>query len=467
MVTELDDCLFWAPGLPRYDGGGALERDIRRSCGHVFRVRDCDEDERLRGGRYSVSHYPDVGTFATGPLALDQTMQFCHLLATLIEKRGRVVVATEPQDLAERANVAVMLGAFCALRWSWDEGRITAALPNEADICFPSSWHCDDHVLSVRCCWAGICLARDRSWLPTELLCDPLASALLCDQYSRLLLEYDASVLVPGKVIVCADPMTVIKDPNPRTCSELFSTQTEEAEETMEQLLQHIDNMVTSGALGVSDDLSDTDTSSSGSTEGPLNARFGGTAHSASSSAATAPRWAPFHGDKFNFGGDTKSENTEIGAAYDVRSLGCNTVCKRYVSSSHKDSEPRKRPASFVNWCLLQDVRLFIRLNTCSEPGLSERGGSYARETIQASGIVHLDMPMPDIGSGIPEPQMVLHFLNHAYSHDEGQLLLHCKVGFVEHSSALPRMHWLKGVGKAACIFATVSQATRAASGVA
>lgn len=178
--------------------------------------------------RYHVYHYdPPAYGRAFGPLGLESTLRFCQGLADAL-KQGPVTVSTPEGDAAYHTNAAVMLGAFLLLRMDWPLQRLVSALgEQEADRRFPCSWSRPQRrepkrVMSVRHCWQGIALAKQQGWIDASCLVDGEGTAKACFQYASLASKYDLAWLVPGFILAGADPRTVIDDPNPITCSQMF-----------------------------------------------------------------------------------------------------------------------------------------------------------------------------------------------------------------------------------------------------
>merc|ERR1719253_517091 len=61
-------------------------------------------------------------------------------------------------------------------------------------------------------------MALDLEWFIPDFLDDSVRTLLACSQHRRTALGYDAAWLAPGKLLVSADPMSTVRDPNPATC---------------------------------------------------------------------------------------------------------------------------------------------------------------------------------------------------------------------------------------------------------
>merc|ERR1719282_2044203 len=66
------------------------------------------------------------------------------------------------------------------------------------------------------------------------------------------------------------------------------------------------------------------------------------------------------------------------------------------------------------------------------EDGLLEIGGSYNKNIVTSQGIQHFDLPVSDIGGGVPNPRTVAAMIDHCAmrSPSSHAILVHCKGGF-------------------------------------
>lgn len=182
----------------------------------------------FRGGQYEVCHYSskDCG-FAFGPLALDQTLRFAHELKVRLEKDGSRVLCE--YDNNNRRNSAVLLGAYLVLCENMSADEVAAKLSDVASLTFPCSWvqaevyrsKRGQPVMSVHDCWSGVQLARDQRWIAVDVLGNEAKTTSAASNAWKPIMQYDGAWVVPGKVFVMADPITVVRDPNPITCAQL------------------------------------------------------------------------------------------------------------------------------------------------------------------------------------------------------------------------------------------------------
>jgi len=216
------ESLIWFPCYKEapngYGGKFVMAHKLCRSFN-----KDGAEDPSC--GQYRVTHYgPDAWGRAFGPLALDQFLLFCHALDCLI-KEGQGVGVGCGGSSEERANAAVLIGGYLAVRHEWSEDQIKEAVgPADAELTFACSWLRNDapRVLKVTDCWAGIAMACHMHWLDSSLIEDHEVIKKACAAYRTMGTTYDAAWLAPGYVMVCADPVTTVADPNPNTFMKIF-----------------------------------------------------------------------------------------------------------------------------------------------------------------------------------------------------------------------------------------------------
>jgi len=470
--------LLWAPALPRGSDGAA-----ETALGHILRMEDYGDDKHLRGGRYQVCHYsPSAVGHASGPLALDQVLSFCRLLEGQLAVHGLVTVATKPGDSAGRSNAAVLVGAFLILLRGWSVQAVHSKMGEEARSFFPCSWSRTpamrapagspqgqggpSSVLTVRACWEGIAMALRVGWLQSEHLKDEFTTNLVCSQYRRTMQEYDAAWLAPGHMLVCADPMTVIRDPNPSTCCHLTPPASfSKSKSVSKELLLEVpsERSFASGKGGAAGGRRLSVVSTTSTTE-EEHSNF--TSLDSPDGTISEEAWEIF--DKL----ESMSEATVdfdaveriqagLPTAVTVTSFsekdadaqteqghdeGCSggimdddddgadsvhTVCKDYGDTMVTRATTPQPPCDFVTWCQNHSVAQVVRVNFSNEPGLKNIGGSYHAATFEAHGIQHLDVPVHDHGGGVPDAQALCEVMEACKAVPKHQArLVHCKGGF-------------------------------------
>ncbi|CAK0878317.1 unnamed protein product [Prorocentrum cordatum] len=363
----------------------------------------------FRNGSYEVCHYHRSsygGCF--GPLAVDQTLWFCHELHVRLQKEGPpVAVEYEPEG---RQNVAVVVGAYAVLVLGWSAKEVCGALPEDAGLTLPCSWidpadlrsNHGDPRMTVQDCWEGVEIARDLGWLRKGMVVDGVMASLVASKFWKTTCEYDGAWLVPGAIFVMADPVTTIADPNPKTCPSFCRVESDADSPSTPLDLEGLRR-------------------SSEHTPTPLQSCL-----EARASTATGTR------DSGNF------EDGDLIATPNSRA-SVHTVCKVYGSGNKSsmgcDLWPRARP--FVDFVLDEGIKTVLRVNLSSEPGLVEIGGSYDAGLLAEFGIQHADVPVSDSKStlkgGVPPSSAIRRFLSlsrQTAPEDGGAVLVHCKGGF-------------------------------------
>lgn len=369
----------------------------------------------FRHGEYSVPHYPKelVGE-ARGPLALDQTIHFCFALEAAQKKSPTVVTYTA----GNRANAVVLLGAYLVLFADMSPQALKQLLPKEVNHRFPCAWakkgspQALQPTTTVMDCWDAFHTAKRYGWMPLPSTEDTVLGNLAASQYRTMVMEFDATWLVQGEVMVMADPMSTVRDPNPQTCDVLYieasgDTKEEEGEEELDR--QSIDMASSAGevpepAAGTAyPEVVCVDTVSDG---------FFADIH-----AQGVPEGSPV--------AQTDTSRTEVKALASVPltvhsietamsedGSSVHTVCKVYHPNT---DEPVHRHASdFVTYLQRNLVQAVVRTNDSSERGLSEFGGSYSPSDFTRFGIKHFDFFIEDKHGGLPRVSLVTDFLQTA-----------------------------------------------------
>jgi len=229
LVELLPECLAWAPEtLPQDKSDPPKAKKGQPDVWYLFRNADHAADKQFQGGFYAVAHYPPAaGGDAFGPLALDQVLSFCRLMGNCLQDHGKVAYATPKGDVHQNTNAAVLIGAYLILYKQWTVAQLEKDLRNEAARPFKMVWkdHRSPHsnptsTVKVKHCWSGIAAALEAGLLDRAVLLDT-ESERFCNMWRQTLMQYDACWFADGEVVVGADPMTVICDPNKVTCPAL------------------------------------------------------------------------------------------------------------------------------------------------------------------------------------------------------------------------------------------------------
>jgi hypothetical protein len=226
LAGELVDGIIWAPG-----GVYKSECSVKYN---VIQALDlcCDAN-------YRVTHYTkDAQGRAFGPLSLEQVLSFCSRLKERTQQGQRVVLTTPPNDEPSRTNASVLLGSFLIHVQGWTLTEVTKAMSADAERKFVCSWARRDRPeparrMRVHDCWAAIEEAGKQGWLPQKGCVDPPSEPLL--ETWKMRATYDAAWIVPGKILLCADPVSTAVDPNPATFATIFpSSETANSERSAE-----------------------------------------------------------------------------------------------------------------------------------------------------------------------------------------------------------------------------------------
>jgi len=427
-----------------------------------------NEDGVARG--YAVPHYSKSACGnALGPLDLDQTIRFCRALERHLtlwaQKDEPLRVTSAPFDEAAHTNVAVLLGAYLILKLGWTVESLTQTLGEAAAVrplpCAWSQWN-SEHIMKVRHCWLGFQAARDQRWIEQELFSDEIHASIVCSRYNALASTYDAAWVVPGSIFLCADPITVIADPNPGTFTELWPRPLEEVAGSASE---HSPPTPIS-PVGFQFQVKTVDFQFQGLESPPLEPPSSGPAFSEGSEylivevlgvemptprdrpaqeenlptslkrIARPPAISipdkdiqkvlatpePLEIDPVSPGGRTDRDSTA-------------TVCKDYSDenrTSSKGSGDGSKAQPFFG--LLQElcIKTVIRANYLQESGMETQ--SYDRKRVQALGFKHVDLPYPDYNGAVPPAEAISKLLRVSRrlqaSKVADAMCIHCKGGF-------------------------------------
>lgn len=335
-----------------------------------------------RCGEYQVMHYQrsQLGR-AFGPLSLESLLRFCRGLEAQLASKPLtshpLMLGTPPGDWARLANASVLLGAYLILCHNWTVQRLTKTLSRgEADLSFACSWASVEapepvHVQTVKHCWQGIFLAKQHGWINGSFARDDAAMEKACQNYNSMLALYDACWIIPGKLMVGADPTTVIHDRSPITCSRLYPKEDE------------------------------------------ANTPY----TSADGSAYTASTCEPTDSD-------TDSVNTVCRPAYDAYS-------PKDVSSGDATSAA---DASFVGFLRQSGVSLVMRANYGDEEGMPLDKYGYTDTALEPYGITQASVCINDTRGSMPKPGDIARMLRACegfmQNDRDDAVMFHCKGGF-------------------------------------
>ncbi|CAE8716801.1 unnamed protein product [Polarella glacialis] len=490
--------LSWAPG--KLEQSSLLEQGQHPAKQRVLsalelcsvsKPNESPESQGLAGagGSYQVVHYTQEACGrAFGPLNLAQTIRFCNRLDTELSRLDcndpleLLVLATPSQNPEARANCAVLLGAYLIFRLGWTVEQVETALPEEGDLSFACSWSRLDrqenerHMRAMHC-WQGLKMAQQNGWV-TGLCCeDAFHADLLVSGWERLALTYDASWLVPGMVIVCADPTTTVCDPNPNTFSELWPTvetpmcgQQPAPERLFESMpedsslgsLANKDNVTAKQIRGVSHMTFESVPEDSGPASLASGDIVKGQQTGSVSGMTKAGNWqsklTPILVSPMDMESPADEARTPLsyvstprpGAASCPVSPGLSptdtvrarrqsfrsacsstdTVCKDYRSFADMALANNHGGQVLPFFGLLQElgVKSVVRANFEMEAGMLIP--SYDPTALQGLGMKHLSVPIADQNGGLPKPREVAAVLEMCETLNGDPIAVHCKGGF-------------------------------------
>mmetsp|Transcript_6255 Transcript_6255/g.17922 ORF Transcript_6255/g.17922 Transcript_6255/m.17922 type:complete len:461 (-) Transcript_6255:427-1809(-) len=375
MVEVLPGKLFWAPlreAVPEGFKGDFVQ--ALELCKYGA------QNGKSPSVEYNVMHYSlKAAGRAFGPLGLDVTLRFCRGLDARMRAapEGGLAVGTTPGDINHRTNVSVMLGAYLQIVEGWSVDKLVEVLgAGDADLAFACSWARKDRPegkrnMTVRDCWAGLAMALEMGWLAAAALKTDDAALSLANRWRAMVATYDCSWIIPGFVLVGADPITTALDPNPATFSLVFP--------------------MPEGSVQ--------------SVAPPAGA------------AASPPN----------------AQSSDEGSGAPARGAGnAATICKEFgaalsVSVANKENKAH----DFMTILKNCGVSTIIRTNFAEEPGMPKTGG-YDAEKVKASGFSHSDVLIVDTHGGLPKKADVEKALRVCPdgSPGAGAIYVHCKGGF-------------------------------------
>jgi len=295
-------------------------------------------------------------------------------------------------------------------------------------------------------------MAKALDWFEGSALRDDFKAKFLCAQYRRLTMEYDLVWLAPQAVLVSADPMTVVKDPNPTTCDLLappapavpkspsrgadidkFTFPSREAT----PVKQYAECGVRAEPIAEEDEDCNLEAA-------PIKSCAGGDSKD-----------APVMEENGELTPDTKDSAEvqqpqlaqSISRPSVAMSMGLN-VSMMATASSDEDARTAHTLSKcynvvldqalsrklvpcedFITMCLNNNVGLITRVNLSKE--LKSIGGSYPPELVEKHGIRHQDVLVMDFDGGVPEKKDFRQMLASARRLDGNKaVLVHCKGGF-------------------------------------
>jgi len=408
------------PGKLRWAPETALQEEATISA--LSLCKDQASKKASLVGSYQVHHYSSKAYGrAFGPLGLEQTLRFCANLARHVRSRshgGSKAAAaaplvktlwTPPGDEAAHSNASVLIGAYLIFLEGWDADQVQKSMgDSEAQRSFPCSWSRFDRPeakrnLRVLDCWQGFVLARKMAWVDVQLLTKAGAVDDVCERCHQLVACYDAGWLIPGQLMVSADPITTLLDPNPETFSAL--------EPSGSQLQTPSTAFASEGGAVDRFGLMDEASWNLEDPESDADAALGPLVIDPISPKASEVAWKT-----------PQSRRTE-------------SVSKEYprmINATPSGKLKGDDPVDFVTFMRDSGVGLIVRANFSQEPGM--QACSYDPGLMKTYGFEHLDVPWEDVNGGCPQKAHISRFLSACggYLTDAQRkaVLVHCKGGF-------------------------------------
>jgi hypothetical protein len=308
----------------------------------------------------------------------------------------------------------MLLGAFLILVEDWTLKRVVDVLgKSESQRKFPCAW-AKSHVkksswlMTISCCWEGLELAKDQGWISTDCLSSDDLLEKVCEEYRTMVATYDAAWIIPGQILVSADPVTTMCDPNPATFSALLTSD-----------LRFEPIPEADGDLAYLDAVQSTVSTSIAQLTQSLKLQ-GITQTSETPKSARSIMLQGFTSKQTSGDGTPKSTDT---------------VCKDYVDggmffSSAALVGKAMAYSGFIKAC---GVSAIIRANFDEEPGMPMK--SYNAQMWKERQVGHKDIQFEDYGGGLPLPSSVASLLettDNMCKESAGAIaiLIHCKGGF-------------------------------------
>jgi len=218
VVVAASEGLTWADSVPcEASESGLLEPKFNDS--EALQICFLNEP-KVRNARYEVLHYIVDGYYRDdGPPALDQIMAACRILDEALSPGKKVVVICPEGEAYEShrhfsalcvaAYPVVMKGSTAdAAVEPWKKSGIGFLQNSWA----PSNLPSPARALTLDTCLRSLELALKRGWFD---------KAFDAAAYRELNQKWDATWLIPGQLLLMADPVSTTLDPDPSTTSHL------------------------------------------------------------------------------------------------------------------------------------------------------------------------------------------------------------------------------------------------------
>eukprot|EP00439_Symbiodinium_sp_Y106_P063394 s2740_g9.t2 len=220
IVNVLGADLRWADDVACVQDNGTWKPTVTDESGDVDVVCFLNEP-CVRKGAYQVPHYVVDGYYHDdGPPALDQIVESSRFLHEKLQAKKKVLVVcpTGEKFASHRAFSALCTSAYpllmrgCTLDAAvsvWSGQEVGFRQHSWAPLHKPAP----PRHLSLEKCLEALDLAIRRKWLEVE--------HFNARAFGDLCAEWDAAWVIPGQILLFADPVTTALDPDPATASHL------------------------------------------------------------------------------------------------------------------------------------------------------------------------------------------------------------------------------------------------------
>ena len=221
VLNVLGEELRWADGVNCETSNGILQPKATDLAGEAEVLCFLNE-ARVRKGEYDVPHYTVKGYYHDdGPPTLDQIVEACRLIHEKLEvnKKVLVIAPSGSEFLSHRPFSALCVAAYPLLMKNASAEAALAPWATSVDLGFrPHSWASvhkppPSGKLSLKTCLDSLDMALRQKWLDVD--------AFNAEATTDLCARWDASWVIPGEILLMADPMTTVLDPDPATASHL------------------------------------------------------------------------------------------------------------------------------------------------------------------------------------------------------------------------------------------------------
>jgi protein-tyrosine phosphatase len=335
------------------------------------------------------------------------------------------------------------------------------------------SWQKYGGVMTVIACWEGLEVAQRHGWIDRDCLNDDVFADVACSQYRSMVAAYDASWIVPGKLMVAADPTTTLHDPNPETFLKLWSTDefsslvptdthnvpllnTSDAGRPEECRLSRELSRVTElsrectrvsdhekaylNALrgdidclelcGLEDDDANTISRATSKEHPQANSRTPSKEHPQANSRASSKE----HPQTNSRASSKELPQSFLKSTRQITTDTTETVCKEYISSEETvctNNDKEQHVKAFSDFLEESEIKLMVRCNYSNEQGMPKT--TYSADNLKQFGVDHKDIQIIDKYGALPARHHIAALLEAGtpvLEGDAGAVLVHCKGGF-------------------------------------